>query len=150
MTQNTNHFIYNIIYLNANNLYGYAVSDFLPTSEFKWIDPKDFNLNKYASNIPNGCVLQVDLEYLKQLRELHNDYPLAPDKLEIKRETLSNYQLKDDDFHNIPISNAKKLVNDFFDKEKYVLHYENFQLYLRIGLKLKRYKAYLNSINHNG
>ena len=64
---------------------------FLPTSVFKWIDPKEFNLNKYASNSSKGRVLEVDLEYSKELRELHNDYPLAPDKIKIKREMLSNY-----------------------------------------------------------
>ena len=46
---------------------------FLPTSGFKWIDPKDFDLNKYSSNSSTGCVLEVDLEYHKELRELHND-----------------------------------------------------------------------------
>ena len=77
-----------IIYLDANNLYGYAKSQFFPISGFKWIDPKEFNLNKYTSNSSKGCVLKVDLEYPKELHELHNDYPLAPDKIEIKREML--------------------------------------------------------------
>ena len=57
----------------------------LPTSRFKWIDPKEFNLNKYTSNSSKGCLLEVYVEYPKELRELHNDYPLAPDKIEIKR-----------------------------------------------------------------
>ena len=131
-----------IIYLDANNLYGYAMSKFFPTSGFKWIDPKEFDLNKYTSNSSKGCVLEVDLEYPKELRELHNDYPLAPDKIEIKREMLSEYQLKIADLYNIPIGNIKKLVPNLFDKEKYVIHYENLQLYLRLGLKLKKYIAY--------
>ena len=121
-----------IIYLGANNLYGYEMSKFLPTSGFKWIGPKEFDLNKYNSNSSKGCVLQVDLEYPKELRELHHDYPLAPDKIEIKREMLSDYQLK----------NVKKLVPNFFDIEKYVIHYENLKLYLTLGLKLKKYIAY--------
>ena len=50
---------------------------------------------------------------------------------------LSEYQLKIADLYNIPIDNVKKLVLNFFDKEKYALHYENL-LYLRLGLKLKR------------
>ena len=54
-----------IIYLNTNNLYGYAMSKFLSTGRFKWIDPKEFDLNKYTSNSSKGCVLEVDLEYLK-------------------------------------------------------------------------------------
>ena len=62
------------IYLDANNLYGYAMSKFAPTSGFKCIDPKALGLNKYISNSSKGCVLEVDLEYPKELRELHNDY----------------------------------------------------------------------------
>ena len=88
-----------IIYLEANNLYGYAMSKFLPTSGFKWIDPKDFDSNKYSSNSSKGCVLEIDLEYPKELCELHNDYPLAPDKMEIKKEMLSIDQLKIADFN---------------------------------------------------
>ena len=68
--------------------------------------------------------LEVDLEYPKELHQLHNDYPLAPDKLEIKEEMLSNYQLHIGDFYNIPIGNVKKLVPNFFVKEKYVLNCE--------------------------
>ena len=62
------------------------MSKFLPTSGFKWIDPKKFDLNKYTSNRSKGCVLEVDLEYSKKLQELQNDYPTAPDKIEVKRE----------------------------------------------------------------
>ena len=50
---------------------------------------------------------------------------------------LSENQLKISDLYNIPIGNVKKLVPDFFDKEKYVIHYDNLKLNLRIGLKLK-------------
>ena len=80
-----------IIYLDVNNLYGYAMSKFLPTSKSKWIDPEEFTLNKYTSNWSKGCVLKVDLEYPKELQELHNDYPLVPDKIEIERAILSEY-----------------------------------------------------------
>ena len=52
---------------------------------------------------------------------------------------MSNYQIKIAEFYSIPIRNVKKFVPNFFDKEKYVLHYERFQIYLRIGLKLKKY-----------
>ena len=67
---------------------------FFHTNGFKWIDPREFDLNKYTSNSSKGCVFQVDLEYQKELREVHNDYPLASEKIEIKREMLSEYQLK--------------------------------------------------------
>ena len=127
-----------ITYSDANYLYGYAMSKFLPTNGFKWIDPKGFDLNKYTSNSSKGCVLEVELEYPKQLRELHNDYLLAPDKMKIKIKMMSEYQLKIADLYNIPIGNVKKIVPSLFDKEKYVIHSENSQLHLRIGLKLKK------------
>ena len=72
MTQNKNQ---NIIYLDANNLYGYAMS------KFQMDISKMFNLNKYTSNSSKVCIIEVDLEYPKELRELHNDYPLAPEKI---------------------------------------------------------------------
>ena len=107
---------------------------FLPTNKFKWIDPKEFDLNKCTNNSWKRCFLQVHLE----LRELQNGYPLALDKIEIKREMLSKYQLKIADLCNIRIGNVKKLVPNYFDKEVYVFHYENLELFLRLGLKLKK------------
>ena len=74
------------ILIDANNLYDYAMSKFLPTGGFKWIDPKEFNWNKYNSNSSKGYALEVEIEYPKELKELHNDYPLAQDKIEVKRE----------------------------------------------------------------
>ena len=58
-----------IIYLDANGFYGYAMSKFLPTSGFKQIDPKEFDLNKYTSNSSKGCVLEVDFECSIELHE---------------------------------------------------------------------------------
>ena len=84
----------------------------------------------------------LNLEYPKGLRELHNDYLLAPDKTEIKREIPFEYQPKITDSYNVPVANVKKLLSNFFDKEKYVLHCENLQLYLRLGLKLTKCIAY--------
>ena len=82
-------------------------------------------MNKYTSNSSKGCVLEVDLEYPKELRKLHNDYPVVLDKIKIKREILSDCQLQIGDLYNIPIGNVKKVIPNFFNKEKYVLHYEN-------------------------
>ena len=56
-----------MIYLNADNLYGYTMLKFLPTSGFKQIDPKQFDLDKFTSNSFKGCVLEVDLKYPKGL-----------------------------------------------------------------------------------
>ena len=52
---------------------------------------------------------------------------------------LFDYQVEIADLYNIPIGNVKKIVPNFFGKEKYVIHYENLQLYLRLRLKLKTY-----------
>ena len=119
-----------MIYLDANNLYSYATSKFLPTDRFKMIDSKEFDSNKYSISSSKCCILEVDLEYPKELRELDNDYSFAPDKVEIKKEMLSNYQLNIADFHNIPNCDVINLVPNFFDKEKYVPHYGNLQLNL--------------------
>ena len=99
-------------------------------------------MNKYTSKSSKGCVLEVDLQYPKELREFHNDYPLAPDKIEIKRNILPEYQLKIADIYNILIDNVKKLVPNCFNIGKYMLNYKNLRLYLRLGLKLKKYIAY--------
>ena len=67
------------------------MSRFLPTSGFKWIDPKESDLNKCSTSNSKGCVLEVDFECPKDLRELYNNYSLAPDKIEIKKEMLFDY-----------------------------------------------------------
>ena len=93
------------------------MSKFLLTSVSKWINPKEFEMNRHTSNSLKGCVLEADLEYPKKLHELHNDYPFAQEKIEIKREMLSNYRLKIDDLYDIPIVNVKRLMANFFDKK---------------------------------
>ena len=86
MTQNKNQ----NIYLDTNNLYVYVMFTFHAASKFRRINPKIFNSNKYSSNSLKGCVLEVDLEYPKELYELNNDYPLDPEKkTEIKEKMLS-------------------------------------------------------------
>ena len=91
------------------------MSKFLLTSGFKWIDPKEFDLNKYTNNSLKGCVLEIDLEYPKELHELHSDYLLVPDEIEIKREMLSQYQLNIADLYNIRFNNVINLLPNFFD-----------------------------------
>ena len=118
-----------IMYYDANNLYGRAMSQPLPYSGFKWVD-------KPPTEPGKGCILEVDLEYPAELHESHNDYPLAPERLKVKKEWLSGYQtnlLEDDN-----ILNTEKLVPNLMDKTKYVLHYRNLQLYLSLGMKLKK------------
>ena len=66
------------------------MSKFLPTSGFKWIDPKEFDLNKYTSNSSKGYVLEVALEYPTELRELRSDYRLVAEKKEIEKSPIIN------------------------------------------------------------
>ena len=68
-----------IPYLDANNLYGWAMSQKLPTGDFRWVKcPWLINLDSYNENSAKGLILEVDLEYPKELHGVHNDYPLAP------------------------------------------------------------------------
>ena len=102
----------------------------------RWIPKTDSN--KYNSNSSKGCFLEVDLKYPKELHELHNDYyPLAPDKIEIKKYLQSHNQWKNANFYNIPIGNVK-ILDPVFDKEKYVRLYENLHFYSKLGLKLRK------------
>ena len=102
-----------IIYLDANNLYGWAMSRKLPTHGFRWMSEK--SLDNWE-NMP--CILEVDLEYPHDLHDLHNDYPLAPERLEI--------------------NGVCKLIPNLSDKKKYVVHYEALKLYVKYGLKITK------------
>ncbi len=102
-----------IEYLDANNSYGWAMSEPLPYKNFKWMNEDEL---KDWQDKP--CILEVDLEYPKDLHDLHGEYPSAPEQLKINK--------------------INKLVPNLYDKKKYVVHYENLKLYLRLGLKLTK------------
>ena len=128
-----------IIYLDANNLYGWAMIQKLPTGDFRWIpSPEYINLDSYDENSSKGLILEVDLEYPKELHDLHNDYPLAPEKITVREEMLSDYCRRIQKREGIKTGQVEKLVPNLRDKERYVLHYRNLQLYLSLGLKLKK------------
>ena len=130
-----------IMYLDANNLYGWAMSQYLPTGGFKWLSPKQIekiNLGKYTDDSKKGLILEVDLEYPKELHYLHNGYPLGPEKVKVTEDMLSDYCKKIANKFNISTGLVHKLIPTLCDKEKYVLHYRNLQLYLDLGLKLKK------------
>ena len=81
-----------ITYLDMNNLHGWAMSEYLPYGEFKWLKIVDeFDVNSISEKSPIGYFLQVDLEYPDQLHELQNYYPLAPEKLAVSSDVLSKY-----------------------------------------------------------
>ena len=100
-----------IQYLDANNLYGWAMSKPLPIHGFKWMEEDELENWK-----DHSCILEVDLEYPKSLHDLHSDFPLAPEHIEINK--------------------VKKLIPNLGDKNNYVIHYENLKQYLSLGLKL--------------
>ena len=75
-----------------------------------------------------GYILEIDLEYPKKLNELHNDYPLAPEKLAVSSDMLSTYCKNIADEYDIKVGDVKKLIPNLSNKTKYVLHYRNLQL----------------------
>ena len=83
-----------------------------------------------------GYILEVDLKYPNELHELHNDYPLAPEKLTVTNDILSNYCKSIADKYEIKVGDIKKLIPNLGNKTKYVLHYKNLQLYSSLGMKL--------------
>ena len=130
-----------IMYLDANNLYGWAMSQYLPTGNFRWLTKEQIsktNLANYSEEHDEGLLLEVDLDYPQELHDLHNDYPLAPEKLKVNKNMLSKYCQKISEKFNISSGQVHKLITSLNKKEKYILHYRNLQLYLSLGLKLKK------------
>ena len=120
-----------IPYLDMNNLYGRGVSDYLPYERFKWLKSVDnFDVNSNSEKSPTGYILKVDLEYSDELHVLHNDYQLAPEKLAIPYDMLSNYCSKIADEYGIKVGDVMKLIPNLGNKTNYVLHYRNLPLYL--------------------
>ena len=130
-----------IMYLDANNLYGWAMSQYLPIGGFKWMTQKqidNIDLAKYKEDSKNGLILEVDLKYPQDLHNFHNDYPLAPEKVKVTDSMLSNYSKRIADKYNISTGLVYKLIPTLSNKEKYVLHYRNLQLYIDLGLKVSK------------
>ena len=115
------------------------MSQYLPYGGFKWLNEKEigkFHVNSIEENSSDGYILEVDLDYPDELHELHNDSPLAPEKLKIGHNMLSNYCGNIANDYGIKIGNVNKLVPNLGNKSKYVLYYRNLQLYLSLGMKL--------------
>ena len=89
-----------IQYLDSNNLYGWAMSQLLPTRGFRWVDVSD--ISKLSKS--KGYLLEVDIKYPKELHDLHNDLPFMCEKMEI--------------------NGVKKLIPNLQDKKNYVIHIE--------------------------
>ena len=106
-----------ITYLDANNLYGWAMDQPLPYRDFGWMSSEELDEWEWLPE-DTGCIMEVDLEYPDELHDLHNEYPLAPERL--------------------TINGTEKLTPNLRNKEKYVLHHRSLCLYLRLGMRLTK------------
>ena len=130
-----------ISYLDANNLYGLAMCKKLPYDDFKWyygrMDEK--RVMKYSDDDDIGYILEVDLDYPKELHDLHKDYPLAPEIMSISENMLSQVQKDIHKYYygkDASDEKTNKLVLNVMDKKKYVLHISALKFYLQHGLSL--------------
>ena len=147
-----------LVYLDANNLYGYAMSQSLPTGDFKWLSEQSIdalNLNDVASDDCRGYIYECDIEYPVELHDAHCDYPLAPERYVVTPDMLSDHQLDILERHERSNLNKQgiefigpikpstteslpKLVPNLYNKQKYIVHYRNLQLYTSLGLKITK------------
>lgn len=107
-----------LMYLDVNNLYGWAMMEHLPLSCFKWSHESINNILNTKDDSEIGYILEVNLEYPEELHDKHNDYPMCPEHLKING------------------SKINKLILNLNDKNHYVLHYRTLKLVLKYGLKL--------------
>ena len=128
------------MYWDANNLYGWAMGcNYLPYGGFKWLSKEEtdnFDLDSIKNNNKNGYILEVDLEYSKELHDVHNDYPLCPEHISVNYGMLSNYCKDIVDKFNIKVGGVRKLIPNLYDKIRYPVHYKNLHYYLKLGMKL--------------
>ncbi|XP_025018370.1 uncharacterized protein LOC112539813 [Tetranychus urticae] len=128
-----------LLYLDVNNLYGYAMSEKLPKSHFKWSSRTIEEILTTPDDSEIGFILEVDIEYPCELHDDHNDFPLAPEKMEITPDMYSQYQkdlldeLKGRGYKRIKTA---KLTNNFYKKIRYVVHYRNLKFYHSHGMKV--------------
>ena len=107
-----------IVYLDANSLYPTAMMQPLPVGGFEWLSERKLKQwEKIVDSEDLGCVLEVDLEYPAELHDFHNDFPLAPELMEV--------------------GGIFKLIPNLKDKEKMVLDGRNLKLFLSLGMKMK-------------
>ena len=128
-----------ITYLDSNNLYGWAMSEYLPYGGYKWLkNVNEFDVMSVSEKSPIEYIIEVDLKYTEELHALDNDYPLAPEKIAFSYDRLSNCCKKIADKYKIKVGDVKKLIPNLGNKTNYVVHYRNLQLYLSLGMKLTK------------
>ena len=104
-------------YLDANNLYGCAMSQPLPTGGFKWVEVKPDKIEKLTKRKSKGYILEVDICYPKELHNSHNDLPFMCERMEI--------------------NGVEKLIPNLHDKKRYVIHIRALDQALKHGLVLE-------------
>ena len=126
-----------ICYWDVNNLYGAAMLEYLPYDEFEWLSDDEIygiNFNCVSAESDVGYILKVDLKYPKELHDLHNDYPLASEKLKVSKDMLSGYCLSIAEKYDVKVGDVAKLIPNLRDKSCYVLHYRTLQFYVSLGM----------------
>ncbi|XP_074034142.1 uncharacterized protein [Leptinotarsa decemlineata] len=108
-----------LMYFYVNNLYGWAMSEFLPYGGFEWTDT-NIDVTQIPDDNPEGYILQVDLEYPAHLHDSHKDFPFCPEH------------------RTPPNSKLKKLMPTLHNKYEYTLHYRNLKQALEHGLILRK------------
>ena len=114
-----------ISYCDVNNLYGWAMSQYLPYDNLEWMGEKEINeidFDLVSANSEIGYMLEVDLEYPKELHDLRNDYPLAPEKIKVSEDMLSNYCWSIAKNYGIKVDEVNKLIPNLNDKYGYIIH----------------------------
>ena len=117
-----------IMYLDANNLYGWAMIQYLPYGGFKWLSKKEideFDLHLVKENRSTGYIFEVDLEYPSELHDLHNVYPLAMICYDI-RYMLSKYCSDTADKYEIKVGGVNELVPNLRNKKNMLFIAEIF------------------------
>lgn len=131
-----------IMYLDANNLYGWAMKQLLPVRGFRWWMPDEMatltegQIRSWAKDGKKGYILMVDLRYPQHLHDAHADYPLAPETIKVTKDMLSPFQHMLADDLKMGFAAGKKLAPNLMDKEMYTVHYRNLQFYLEHGLEI--------------
>lgn len=131
-----------LLYLDVNNLYGYAQTQPLPISEYVFLTKQEirtFRLSQITSDCNIGYILEVDLEYPPKLHVHHSSFPLAPHHIDINWNTLSPFSKQcHTHLNNSNQYKARKLTSTFLPRKNYVCHGRNLVFYLDLGLKLTK------------
>ena len=135
-----------ILYLDANNLYGYAMTQYLPQSNFKW-NTEEWDNDKILSLTNEGTkgyLFDVNIHYPKELHDLHNGYAIAPENKAIEKDMLNTWQQE-----GYKESSVKKLITSFEDKENYGINYRLLKLYIKLGIKITKINRILEYSQDN-